>query len=122
MTIDETIYTALAPIFASRVHPDFIPQGWVTDADRRAALRYSLVAAEPDNTICGSTAAADQVRVQFDIYCVTKQELDAKTALVRAAMEAIVDPPVTRELELRGYEEDLKMFVRTQDWVFHPSA
>jgi hypothetical protein len=123
MTITETIYSTLSPLVTNnRVFIEFLPPGTFTDLLRTPAIRYSLIAAEPDNTIASSTYLADQSRYQIDFYASNRTELLSLVNAARTAMTALVDPPPTRELETSGYEEDTKLYVYTIDWMFHPSA
>lgn len=119
--IEGVVYAALASLVNSRCYPVTFPQ---TDAVQAwPAIRYAVVDAVNEPTICGTDAVdTDSTRVQIDVCAKTH---GAAVALRDQVITALMstDPPCVRDGSgFQTYDTETKVFRVTLDYLFHASS
>jgi len=113
------VFTALKGLVANRCYPNTFPQGAVPVWP---AIRYTLVTAVPDNTLCGSDVGeTDEYHVQIDVVALTQGAASALADQVMAALQD-TDPPATRDSKFETFDPETKTHRVVLDYLFHPSS
>lgn len=112
MTAEELIHQVLAPLAGGRRFPDVAPQGTLTPF-----LTFQCIGGEPINFISGDVPVKSNIRMQVNVWAVTRLEASALgaevEALVRAAAhlqpEVLTGRAATYD-ELTGYRGTMQDF------------
>ncbi|AEC22286.1 hypothetical protein PT7_P050 (plasmid) [Pusillimonas sp. T7-7] len=105
MSLESDLIAALNPLVGNRVHLAILPLN-VT----MPAIRLSVIAVTPDNTVCGASDL-DDYRVQIDVFGPNYGALVALRRLVFDAVDAAF-PLAIRLNDMTDYDADLKLHRR----------
>jgi hypothetical protein len=123
MSLPDTIFTALGPLVGDRCYPTVFPlrNGALPEWP---AIRYSLVSEDASATICGTGEddETDDVRVQIDAVDRTYSGMRTLKASIRAAMNAITEPPCRHDGGLEMFDDETKTHRAMMQYVFTPSS
>jgi hypothetical protein len=114
---ESDLYDALKGLVGNRVWPDVFPQdiAW-------PAIRYTLVSAVPETTICGSgNDTVTEFRFQIDAVAKTGVERDALRLSIANAMQSF-PTPVVLDSWSKDYDTEAKGYRVQMDYVLHPSG
>jgi len=103
--LEVSLFNALGPVVAGRVHPVVVPQ----DATF-PCIRYALASGTRPASLCGD-AGLMYSDVQIDIYAREFSEVRALREQVITAMQGF-PLAATNTMELDAFEADVKMFRR----------
>ena len=119
--IEGVVFTLLGPLVDGRCYPsDFMQEG---DLPKWPAIRYTVVAQNPDEDICGTdTVATDDVRVQVDVAAKTHGACLALRDEVIAAMMTHSPPPARQPGGFQRKDQETKVHVATMEYVFQQSS
>ena len=110
MTIESSLYAALAALAAGRVYPLLRPQG-----TGLPAVVYQRVSTVPTLALTGNTGL-DAVRLQIASWGASYQDARELAQDVRAALLAETGLKVVLEMELDDYDEGAGEYRVIQDY------
>jgi hypothetical protein len=120
MSASTTLFATLQALVGARCYPDTFMQtsGNLPDWP---AIRYQMIGGETHTDICGTgDGSADTLLVQVDVVCSTHAERETLTAQVRAAMDALTNPPTTLQGSPRNsYDAETKTYRAELDFYLH---
>ncbi|MNK93877.1 hypothetical protein D3C87_1140610 [compost metagenome] len=120
MSLEQTIYQALAPLVGARVHASVFPQK--PDVPVTPAILFTFISEEAAEDICGDdTAQTANTRVQVDIYSTDFDSTRSLRVQVLTAMAAVT-PPTRCVGGFSTYEPDLKLHRASLDFIHYPSS
>jgi len=120
MSLEQTIYQALAPLVANRVHASVFPQ--LPAVPVTPAILFTFISDEVTDDVCGDDAAQTaNTRTQIDIYSTDFDSTRALRLQVLAAMAAI-SPPTRAAGGFSSYEPELKLHRVSLDFISYPSS
>jgi hypothetical protein len=120
MSLEQTIFSALSPLVAGRVHASVFPQK--PDVPITPAILFTFISDEITDDICGDdTAQTANTRTQVDIYSTDFDTTRALRLQVLTAVAAIT-PPTRSAGGFSSYEPDLKLHRASLDFISYPSS
>ena len=120
MTLEQTIFAALAPLVANRVYASTFPQK--PEVPITPAILFTFISDTPIQDICGDDAEnTSDTRVQVDVYSTDFDSARALRLQVLAAMAAVT-PPTRNEGGFSTYEPELKLHRCSMDFIHSPSS
>jgi hypothetical protein len=120
VSVQTSIFGALASIFDGRVYPSTFPQP--LESPQWPAARYTLVASTQFNDACGDDEPTDDSIVQLDVVALEYDEMVALKIEARAAMVAITDPPCSCEGWAETFDAETKTHRAILRFSFYPST
>lgn len=120
MSLEQTIFSALAPLVSDRVHASTFPQ--LPAVPITPAILFTFISDEVTDDICGDDAGQTaNTRTQVDIY---STDFDSTRSLRLQVLEvmAAINPPTRCAGGFSSYEPDLKLHRVSLDFISYPSS
>jgi len=111
--------TALEEAFAGLVNGN-VHQSVLPDRPRYPAITFSLIGSRPDITLCGPSTVTEYT-YRIDVYADTRKQTIQLATTIKAVMRrfAWTNAP---EMEMDGYEPELRQKRRTLDFAITETA
>lgn len=116
--VSGVIFTALRGLVNDHCYPSKFPQPTVTGPGTEAptasapswpAIRFTIISAFNESTLCGTTGFADDVSdIQIDVVAKTYGAMVTLCGEVDAQLRGVADPPMTRESYFETWDSATK--------------
>ena len=120
MAYEQTIFAALSALTApGKVWPATIPQQFTYPA-----IRYTVTSGVPFASLCEQPdEETDEIHIQLDLVARTHPEALALMRQVRAAMDALTDPPtILDDWAGPDFDAETKSYTVRMDYSLHGSS